>query len=157
MDMQPSGYLPFQVAPQPDDGLIFSPAYIFPVEILERGIMSRPKYLFQTVVVDGYDGRATLIEKRDLIPDAEFVPGDVRKEYLDLKISPDIAPYIAESGAVPPDCRSWRRAVKNRKVMVRTNGMKLVWRVYAVRGGEVLDTFSGEVINSAGLLGMLFG
>ncbi len=34
--------------------------------------------------------------------------------------------------------------------------MKVAWRVYAVRGKEILDTFSGEKIESAGLAGMLF-
>lgn len=156
MDIIPNGYLPFAERPRPDDGLIFSPTYIFPVESLERGIMTRPAYLYQTVLVNGCDGRAVLLDAKEITPEVDFVPGDVRKEYLKLKISPRLAPEIAEMGAVPEDCRKWRRVVKNRKVMVITEKMKLVWRVYAVRGEEALDTFTGETMRAAGLVGMLF-
>ena len=41
MDIQPCGYLPFKVAFEPGDRLILCPAYIFPIEVLERGLMTR--------------------------------------------------------------------------------------------------------------------
>lgn len=156
MDIQPSGYLPFAVRPGAGDRLIFSPAYIFPVEILERSLMHGPKYIYQVVIVDGYNGRTILHDNKKLIPCTDFFPEDVQKEYLELKISPNLAPDIAEWGAVPSDYRSWKKIIRNRHVAVCTNEMKLVWRVYAVRDTEVLDTFTGEIIRSAGLMGMLF-
>ena len=156
VDIQPSGYLPFAVPPGPEDRLIFSPSYIFPVDILERGIMHGLKFIRQVVIVDGFDGRTLLLDTEKLLPDMNFAECDVQKEYLELRISPVIAAEIAKDGAVPSDCRGWKKAIKNRKVIVGINEMKIVWRIYAVSDGKVLDTFTGNAINSAGLLGMLF-
>ena len=155
---QPSGYLPFKEDPLPADGLVFSPSYIFPVEVLERGIMSRPRYLFQTVIVDGYDGRTLLIDERNVAPCfADFPPDGVPVERLPLKISAAAASFIAEAGALPPDCRSWRKAFKNRNIMLREESASLVWRVYAIKGERAVDTFTGSEFRSSGLLGMLLG
>ena len=68
MDILPCGYLPFKVAFEPGDRLILCPAYIFPIEVLERGLMTRMKYMYQTVVVNGYDGRTTLVDCADVEP-----------------------------------------------------------------------------------------
>ncbi len=156
MEMQPLGYLPFAVLPTLESRLIFSPAYILPVEMLERGLVRRPKYIRQVVIVDGYDGRAMLLDKNQLMPEMDFVQGDVQKEYLELKISAKLAAEIAENEAGLSGGMGWKKVIRNRKVFVCTNEIKLVWRVYSVRDGKVLDTFTGETISSAGLLGMLF-
>ena len=157
MDIQPCGYLPFKVAFEPGDRLILCPAYIFPIEVLERGLMTRMKYLYQTVVVNGYDGRTTLVDCADVVPVMDFCPDHYgTAERLELKVSVMAAPEIAEFGSVPQDCRNSRMIIRNRNVAVNTDKMKLVWHIYAVRGAEVIDTFSGERIKSAGLLGMLF-
>jgi hypothetical protein len=86
----------------------------------------------------------------------DFVPDAEEMEHLDLKISPNVARELAECGAVPSDYKSWKRVMKNRNVMVTEGSVKVAWRVYAVRGNEILDTFTGETIKSAGLAGMLF-
>jgi len=156
MDTQPSGYLPMKEKPEPGDKLIFIPVYITPVGILERSLMQGPRYVFQVVLVDGYSGNTTLVDKKEIVPDIEYVPEAGEKEYLDLKISPILAKEIAVHGSIPVDCQSWRKIIRNRHVAVSEELMRVVWRVYVVREKEMLDTFTGEKIQSAGLAGMLF-
>jgi len=157
MDMEPNGCLPLKVLPRPDDRLIFAPVFILPVESLERGLFSRPKYIFETVLVDGCSGSVNLSSDRDLIVDYDYVPGDGQKEYLKIKVSPEFAQEAARFGALPEDCRSWHSLVKQRHVFVRAEGMKLAWRVYIIRDQEVIDTFSGRRSDNAEMVGMLFG
>ena len=156
MDTQPSGYLPMKEIPKPGDKLIFIPVYITPVEILERSLMHGPRYIYQVVIVDGYNGKTTLVDKKAVTADMDYIPEAEEKEYLDMKISPMLAKEIAEYGAVPADFQSWKKIIRNRNVSVIERSIKIVWRVYAVRGKEILDTFTGEKIQSAGLAGMLF-
>ena len=131
MASQPSGYLPMKERPAPGDKLILVPVYVVPVEILERSIMHGLRYLYQVVIVDGYNGRTTLEDKKSVDPDTDFVPETDEQECLELKISPS------------------RVSINERKIQV-------AWRIYAVRGKEIIDTFTGETIRSAGLAGMLF-
>lgn len=156
MDMEPNGYLPMKVRPEPDDRLILSPVYILPVESMERGIFSRPRYVFETVLVDGSSGTAVLCGDKDLAVDYEFTPGSGQKEYLKLKISPEFAQEAAKYGALPEDCRSWHSIVKQRHVFVRAEDIKLVWRIFIVRDREVVDSFSGQRSDNAEMVGMLF-
>lgn len=156
MDTQPSGYLPMKERPKPGDKLIFIPVYIAPVEILERSLMHGPRYIYQVVIVDGYNGKTTLVDKKAVTADMDYMPEAEEKEYLDLKISPMLAKEIAEYGAVPADFQSWKKIIRNRNVSVIERSIKIVWRVYAVRGKEILDTFTGETLQSAVLAGMLF-
>ena len=156
MDTQPSGYLPMKERPAPGDKLIFIPVYAVPVEILERSLMHGLRYIYQVVIVDGYNGRTTLVDKKSIDPDMDFFPGSAEEERLELKISPSLAKELAEYGAVPSDFQSWKRVIRNRNVSVKEESMKMIWRVYAVREKEMLDTFTGETIRSAGLAGMLF-
>lgn len=156
MKTEPCGYLPMREKPQPGDKLIFIPVYVIPVEMLERNLMAPPRYLFQVVIVDGYNGKTTCVDEKAVTLDMDFVPDAEEMEYLDLKISLSVAKELAECGAVPSDYRSWKRVIKNRNVMVTEGSIKVAWRVYAVRGNELLDTFTGETIKSAGLAGMLF-
>ena len=101
MDSQPSGYLPMKERPAPGDKLILVPVYVVPVEILERSIMHGLRYLYQVVIVDGYNGRTTLEDKKSVDPDTDFVPETDEQECLELKISPSLAKELAEHGAVP--------------------------------------------------------
>ncbi|NLX84744.1 MAG: hypothetical protein GXZ00_03885 [Synergistaceae bacterium] len=156
METKPCGHLPMREKPQPGDKLILIPVYVTPVEILERSLMSPPKYLYQVVIVDGYNGKATLVDEKKITLDMDFVPEAEEMEYLDLKVSPMVAKELAECGAVPSDYRNWKKVIRNRRVSVTEGSIKLAWRVYAVRGKEMLDTFTGETIKSAGLAGMLF-
>jgi len=156
MDTQPSGYLPMKERPKPGDKLIFIPVYIAPVEILERSLMHGPRYIYQVVIVDGYNGKTTLVDKKALPPETDFVPESEEEERLELKISPALAKELAEYGAIPSDFQSWKKIIRNRNVSVNERSMKLAWRICAVRDKEILDTFTGETIRSAGLAGMLF-
>ena len=73
MDMQPCGCLPLKVYPEEGDKLVLCPSYIFPIEVFERGILTRLRYLYQTVLVNAYDGRSELIDLISVEPDAVFV------------------------------------------------------------------------------------
>ena len=154
--IEPSGYLPFKVRPEAGDRLIFSPVYVFPVESMDRGVFSRLHYLFQTVLVNGTDGRTTIVDEKSVDIDYDFVPGAGQHEYLKLKVSPAIAPEAARFGAVPDDFRKWNSFVRHRRAFVHAEAMKLAWRVYIVRSGTVIDTFTGGESESAALVGMLF-
>ena len=156
MDTQPSGYLPMKERPEPGDKLIFIPVYIAPVEILERSLMHGPRYIYQVVIVDGYNGKTTLVDRKAVTPEMDYMPEAEEIERLDIKISPMLAKEIAEYGAVPDDFKSWKKIIRNRYVSVSEGSINVAWRVYAVRGKEILDTFSGQRIHSAGLAGMLF-
>ena len=85
MDSQPSGYLPMKERPAPGDKLILVPVYVVPVEILERSIMHGLRYLYQVVIVDGYNGRTTLEDKKSVDPDTDFVPETDEQECLELR------------------------------------------------------------------------
>ncbi len=156
MDPQPCGYLPMKEKPKPGDKLIFVPVYVAPVEMLERSIMHGPRYLYQVVIVDGYNGRTTLVDKKSVDLEMDFVPESDEEERLELKVSPSLAKELAEYGAVPADFQSWKKIIRNRNVSVTEGMVKIAWRIYAVRGKDILDTFTGETIRSAGLAGMLF-
>jgi len=156
MDSQPSGYLPMKERPAPGDKLILVPVYVVPVEILERSIMHGLRYLYQVVIVDGYNGRTTLEDKKSVDPDTDFVPETAEQECLELKISPSLAKELAEHGAVPSEFQSWKRVIRNRRVSINERKIQVAWRIYAVRGKEIIDSFTGETIRSAGLAGMLF-
>jgi|ADurb_Gel_01_Slu_FD_contig_81_68879_length_1238_multi_3_in_0_out_0_1 hypothetical protein len=156
MDNQPSGYLPMKERPAPGDKLIFIPVYVAPVEILERSLMRGPRYLYQVVIIDGYNGNTALFGEKTIILDMDFIPEADEQERLELRISPALAKELAECGAVPSDFQSWKRVIRNRNVSVNEPKIQLAWRIYAVRNKEIIDTFTGETIRSAGLAGMLF-
>ena len=115
MDTQPSGYLPMKERPKPGDKLIFIPVYIAPVEILERSLMHGPRYIYQVVIVDGYNGKTTLVDKKALPPETDFVPEAEEEERLELKISPALAKELAEYGAIPSDFQNWEKIIRNRQ------------------------------------------
>ena len=156
MKLQPCGCLPFKIYPKEGDKLVLCPSYIFPIEVFERGILTRLRYLYQTVLVNAYDGRSELIEFKSIEPDITFDIASFPAERLEIKISKYIASENARFDAVPKKSKGWRSVILNRNVAVCEESAKLVWRVYIARGTEIIDTFTGESINSAGLLGMLF-
>ena len=156
MDNQPSGYLPMKERPAPGDKLIFIPVYVAPVEILERSLMRGPRYLYHVVIIDGYNGNTALFGEKTIILDMDFIPEADEQERLELRISPALAKELAECEAVPSDFQSWKRVIRNRNVSVNEPKIQLAWRIYAVRNKEIIDTFTGETIRSAGLAGMLF-
>ena len=85
MDSQPSGYLPMKERPAPGDKLILVPVYVVPVEILERSIMHGLRYLYQVVIVDGYNGRTTLEDKSLSIPTRTLSRRQMSRNALSLR------------------------------------------------------------------------
>ena len=156
MDMQPCGCLPLKVYPEEGDKLVLCPSYIFPIEVFERGILTRLRYLYQTVLVNAYDGRSELIDLISVEPDAVFDFSSFAAERLETKITRYAAAECAKYDAVPKQSKGWRSVILNRNVAVCDDRAKLVWRIYFARGSEMVDTFTGESIRSAGLHGMLF-
>lgn len=154
--MEPSGYLPLKVTPVNGDKLILYPAYICPVEILERGVMIRPSYYRWVVIVDAFNRRTRLLETESITVchDFDISPFDVRR--LDVRVSLRLAEELAGFGAVSEDFRNWRKMIRNRKTAVNVNQIQLAWHVFAARDGQVTDTFTGETVPAAGLTDTLF-
>lgn len=156
MDTKAVGWLPFSVYPKEGDKLIISPVYVFPVEVLERGIIVRTSYKHETVIVNGVSGKATLVEEREIVPAREFDTEPFECRCLDLKVKPYAAEQIAKYGAVPESCRNWRMVIRHRNVAVMSERAQLLNHVYAVGGSTVTDTFTGETMASASLIDILF-
>ncbi|MDL2299068.1 hypothetical protein LJC40_08030 [Synergistaceae bacterium OttesenSCG-928-D05] len=154
--MEPNGYLPFQTAPQAGDKLVLFPVYVYPVEILERGLMTRPSYKYYVALVNGFNKKAELLELQKIVPDENFDASGFECKRLELKIDAQFAETLAEYGAVPEDFRSWRQVVRSRKVSIRSEKMRLLWHVYIVRGAEIVDSYTGVSLPAAGMVDMLF-
>lgn len=154
--LQPKGYLPFKSAPRQGDKLILFPIFIYPVEILERGLLVRPSYDYYVALVNGFNKKAELLKTEKITPVTSFDPSVFECRYLALKVPVQMAETLAEYGAVPEDFRSWRRIVRSRRAVIRTETMQLVWHVYALRGDEAVDTFTGEAAPVAGMVDLLF-
>lgn len=154
--MEPAGFLPFMIEPQPGDRLILYPIYICPIGILERGLFTRPVYYHRIVTVNAFNHRSALLDTEELLVNASFDATPFAKRCLDVKISPELAAGIAENGAVPDEYRSWRGVARNRRADVNVNEILLVWHVYAVRGSEAIDTFTGEAVPAEALVALLF-
>lgn len=153
---EPSGFLPFNYAPLSGDKLILYPVYICPVEVLERGVFVHPSYYYQTVLVNAFNRNPRLFPDGEIKVLADFDLSLYETCRLEVKVSPELAECLAEYGAVPDNARSWHRIVRNRKVAVRTDKMRLVWHIYAIRGGEAVDTFTGESAPVAALVDTFF-
>lgn len=154
--MEPAGFLPFTVEPQLGDRLVLYPVYLCPIGILERGLFSRPAYYRRIVAVNAFNHRATLLDTEEVPVNASFDAAPFDKRGLDVKISPELAAAIAENSAVPDQYRGWRGIARNRRADANANEMRLVWHVYAVRGSEAVDTFTGETVPAAALIALLF-
>lgn len=155
-EMEPSGFLPFKTTPVNGDKLVLYPVYICPVEILERGVMIRPSYSRKTVIVNAFNRRTKLLDEGLAEVSADFDISAFEARRLDVKVSPRLAAELAEYGAVTDDFRSWRRMVRSRRVEVDADKIRLAWHVYAVAGGVVTDTFSGETAPAAALADAFF-
>lgn len=154
--MEPSGFLPFKTAPVNGDKLVLYPVYVCPVEILERGVMIRPSYCHKTVIVNAFNRGTRLLDDARVEVNEDFDISAFEAARLDVKVSPRLACELAEYGAVTDGFRSWRRIVRSRRIAVNADKIRLVWHVYAVSGGMVTDTFSGEASPAAGLADTFF-
>jgi len=152
----PSGFLPFKAPPGAGDKLVIYPVYLCPVEVLERGLFSRPAYYRWIVAVNAFNRRLKLFEEEKIIICRDFALASFDTQDMPVKIPPDTAAGLAEYGAVTDDFRSWRRLVRNRKIAVNFDDILLVWHIYALRGSEAIDTFTGEVAPAASLVDALF-
>lgn len=155
--MEPAGFLPFTVEPQLGDRLVLYPVYLCPIGILERGLFARPTYCRRVVAVNAFNHRSKLLNAEEVPVNVAFDATPFDKRCLDVKISPELAAGIAENGAVPDEYRGWRGIARNRRADVNANEMRLVWHVYAVRGSEAIDTFTGETVPAEALITLLFG
>lgn len=154
--MEPAGFLPFTVEPQLGDRLVLYPVYLCPIGILERGLLSRPAYYRRIVAVNAFNRRSTLLDTEDVPVNASFDMTPFAKRCLDVKISPELAAVMAENGAVPDEYRGWRGIAHNRRADANENEILLVWHVYAIRGSEAIDTFTGETVPAEALIALLF-
>lgn len=154
--MEPAGFLPFTVEPRPGDRLVLYPVYLCPVGILERGLFTRPAYYRRVIAVNAFNHRSALLDTEEVPVNVSFDATPFDKRCLDVKTSPELAAGIAESGAVPDEYRGWRGVARSRRADASVNEMRLVWHVYAVRGSEAIDTFTGETVPAAALIALLF-
>lgn len=154
--MKPAGFLLFKEALRSGDKLILYPVYIFPIEVLDRGLLVRASYYRQTVIVNAFNRKTRLLDVCEPIVLNDFDASPYETHYLEVRVSLRLAANLAEYGAVPDDFRSWRRVVNNRKILVNADMAQLAWHVYAVRGGQASDIFTGEVTAAASLIDTLF-
>lgn len=154
--VEPSGFLPFNEPPGAGDKLPISPVYICTADILERGLLTRPSFYRRVILVDAYTGASKLLEQEKIVLCREADISSFEITCLPAKILPEAAARMAENAQVPEDFSGWRRITRNRRVTVSLRDISLAWRVYVVRGTEVVDTFSGERAPAASLLSSLF-
>lgn len=142
--MEPSGFLSFKEAPSPGDKLILYPVYLFPIEVLERGLFVRASYYYQTVIVNAFNRNIRLSDVGETAVCIDFDVSPFETLCLEIRVSPQLAGVLAEYGDTPDNFRSWHKIVRNRKVTTNAGNTWLVWHAYAIRGGQAVDTFTGE-------------
>lgn len=154
--MEPQGFLPFTVEPQPGDRLVLYPVYLCPVGMLERGLFVRPAYLRCIVVVNAFNSQIELTDSDTVWVNDTFDLSSFETRRLEVKISPELAARIAETGAASDGRGGWRGVAHNRRADCSASEVRLVWHVYAVRGNEAIDTFTGKAVPAEAMVALLF-
>ena len=151
----PEGFLPLKVTPAEGDRLILSPAYVFPANIMERGLFAGVRLSSKTIIGDASNGR-TAIADACVTLCADIDLPCVPKE-LPVKISAHGAQSIAEMMATPEEARGWRRSFNSAKVLFRTDEFRFAWHAYIIRGPLLIDAFTGGSSEAADLIDILLG
>ena len=155
MKEAPGGFLPLQVMPEKGDRVILSPAYVFPANIMERGLFTKVSLISKTVVVDAANGRTSIADEDiTLWPELSF-PSVPRE--LPAKIDEHRALAIAEMMATPEEARGWRRDFNSAKVLFRAAEFNFAWHVYIIRGSLLIDAFTGDGGEAASVIDILLG
>ena len=155
MKEAPEGFLPLQVMPEKGDRVILSPAYVFPANIMERGLFTKVSLISKTVVVDAANGRTSIADEDiTLWPELSF-PSVPRE--LPAKIDEHRALAIAEMMATPEEARGWRRGFNSAKVLFRAAEFNFAWHVYIIRGSLLIDAFTGDGGEAASVIDILLG
>lgn len=153
MKEAPDCFLPLKIAPAKGDKIILSPAYIFPANIMARGLFAGVSLITKTIVVDASNGR-TVLSDSDIRPcEAPEFPCATRE--LPVKLSEHQALYAAEMMATPEEARGWRRGFNSVKVLFRTSEFKFVWHTYIIRGSLLIDAFTGDESEAADVIDIL--
>ena len=150
----PVGYLKLKVELKPQDRLLKAPVYLFPVNILERGLLSGIRLTRVTAMTDAANGRVSVVPE-----EAEVFMPEVEPEAQELarRFSLREARMAAEELAVPEETRGWKRGFRTSTLLFREEEFRFVWRLYIIRGPLLIDTFTGEESEAAALISRLFG
>ncbi|MEG2183231.1 MAG: hypothetical protein RRY12_00955 [Cloacibacillus sp.] len=155
-DKRPNGFLPFKVTPISGDRLLLSPAYIFPVNIMERGLFMGVKLEQKSVIADASNGRITLC-RGDIHPIVYTPDESLSVTELPVKITERCAFAMAEMMAVPDEARGWKRSFHASSLLFKHDEFKFLWHLYIARKSELIDSFTGESSGAAGVIDILLG
>lgn len=151
---RPELFLPLKIFPEAGDEVLLSPVYLLPVNIMERGLLTRVKLTTKTVLVDASSGRASSCDGRVKLCAARELPAAARE--LPVKLSPAEAEAVAETAASPEEARGWRRGLRSAELFFLDSGRALAWRAYIVRGSLLIDTFTGESRDTSSVIDIFF-
>ena len=152
----PLEFLPFKAVPKDGDKLLVSRVYLFPLNVVERGLFTGIKLIQKTIAADSASGRLTAY------------PGDIKTiryvpdSYFEIKLLPVTmtersARAMAEACAVPDEAKGWRRSFRTSSLLFRHDEFKTVGHIYLLRGGKLIDTFTAHCGDAAALIELMLG
>lgn len=135
------------------DRAVVSPVWVIPVEVFSRGMLKRPTYNYNTVILDAMTGSAiTILEGDPGWKETTEFP-DVR--VLEPVIERSRASFLAEKAIENLKPQGWRSIGSFCSVHVDPQKAKLRWRLVVLRKGLPLDGLTGEPLKGSELLAAL--
>lgn len=153
-ETRPEGYLPFKISPEPGDRLIKAPVWVVHVDLMERGIFIGVKMRSAAVLVDASNGRSSTANE---CVTAFFPESEPEARELRIKCPRRAAEAAAEFDVVPDEAKGWRRSFHSCRPFIREEDTKLLWRLYIIRGSQLIDTFTGRSGEAAEVIDLLLG
>lgn len=132
------------------DRAVLSPVWLIPAEIFSRGMLKRPTYRYNTIVLDAMTGSPVMILEGD-VPWKEtttFPEGRV----LEPAIERSRASFFAEKAIGNSKPQGWRSIGNFCSVHVDAEKAKLRWRPILLREGIPLDGLTGTPLVGSELL-----
>lgn len=152
----PKKFLPFKRAPQAGDKLLISKVYLFPVNVLERGLFMGIKLIHKTIAADSASCRISSFEGS--IEPIEYTPEEAYDiKLLPVSMSEKCALSMAETCAVPDEAKGWKRSFHTSSLLFRHDEFNTVGRIYLLRKGKLIDSFTGHSGDAAALIELMLG
>lgn len=120
---------------------ILIPAYIVPVEVFSRGMMTRTSYTFFTALVDAVNGSVSLHPPKSLVV-IESEPPEGKR--LEARVSGEMAIELAEDAGRSLGKEKWTATFRYNSVKVNREKLKATWKVWKIDGETVVDTLTGR-------------
>lgn len=135
---------------EPEDRAVISPVWLVPGEVYTRGMLKRPSYKYQTVVVDAMSGSVLMVLDGD--PHLKETADLPQHRLLEPVIERARAAFFAERGLQNSGPQGWKAFGSFVSVHVDPDRATLRWRLVVLRGFQALDGLDGQPLKGSELL-----